>query len=89
MQAGNTIGFKYFECNGLTEIHLRIRGKAEGRFIVSTDYNGSIYGEIKISMDSGEWAMQGSAVNVPDGVNALYFKYDGTGSVDMLSFTLK
>ena len=88
MKTGHAIGFKYFEFKGLNEIRVSVRGNANGRLILSTEYGGAECGEVNFSVDSKEWAVQYANVNIPDGVRALFIKFEGNGSIDMLSLTL-
>lgn len=88
MKAGATAGFKYFDCTGIKHITIRARGFAEGRFLVKTKWNGRTLGSIDIHI-SDEWKAWTGDVVLPDGVNALFFEYDGMGNPSLASFELE
>lgn len=81
------IGFKYFECTGIKKVTVKIRGYCNGTFEVRTLLNGELLG--KISVESANiWTDFSGEVNIPDGINAVYFNYVGEGNVSLASFKL-
>lgn len=87
MTDGATCGFKYFDCKGVTSVAISTRGYCKGAFEVKTAWNGETLGTIAVD-SSTLWEDNKSDILVPDGVNALYFTYRGTGSVALRAFTL-
>ena len=65
-----------------------VRGD-EGNFLVRTSLNGPVLCGIKVEKGSGYHTSQASFFFIkPCERFALYFTYKGTGSVDLLEFTL-
>lgn len=89
IQNETMIGYKYFKFQDVKEIALMIRGKGEGRFIVSTSIEGDACGEICVKTDSEAWGKFKNTVTIPDGVHALYFVYKGLGSLDMATLSIE
>ena len=87
MRDGATCGFKYFDCKGVASVSVNVRGYCHGAFEVRTAWDGAKLGEIPVH-SSNEWTTYTAAVAIPDGVNALYFTFRGTGSAALQSFTL-
>ena len=81
-----TAGYKYFDCQGVTKVTLRVRGYCSGAFQIKTSWDGPVLGEIPVRF-TNVW--KDYSTQVPDGVNALYFTYVGPGSAALLSFTLE
>ena len=82
-----TAGFKYFECHGVKRISVRTKGYAEGKMEIRTAWDGPVLGEAAINY-ANVWRDTVAAVNIPDGVNALYFTFNGTGYLQFAAFTL-
>ena len=92
IQNGAVAGFKYFRFSGVNEITICIRGKANGEFIISTEPYGKISASIKVRLEvdnTGEWKYITENLEVSNGVQALFFRYQGEGYVDFLNFELK
>lgn len=87
LRDGATAGFKYFNCQGVHQIAVKVRGSA-GTFQVRTQWNGRIIGEIPVG-HSNEWKTFCADISLPDGINALYFSYHGEDSSNLASFTLE
>lgn len=87
MKTGATAGFKYFDCRGITRVAIRTRGFASGKFYVKTAWDGKALGEIQIDI-SDEWKEWSAEMAIPDGIQALYFVYDGMGNPSLASFEL-
>ena len=83
-----TAGYKYFHCQGVTKVTLRVRGYCSGAFQIKTSWDGPVLGEIPVRF-TNVWKDYSTQVELPDGVNALYFTYVGPGSAALLSFTLE
>jgi hypothetical protein len=87
MQAGSIAGFKYFDCKGVRGIRIKVRGYCKGDFLVSTTHDGAVLARIPV-VYTNVWVEYSAELSVPDGVHALYFRYEGEGRASFLSFTL-
>jgi len=81
------IGFKYFDCKGITKVTVKTRGYNRGHFEVKTSPFGEVLGNIEIT-STNIWKEFSSDISIPDGVQALYFVYRGKGTATLGSFTL-
>ena len=85
---GSVIGYKYFDCKGITKISIKTRCYCDGVFEVKTSWNGESLGCIKVHNEN-VWTAFSSDISIPDGVNALYFVYKGSGNPSLASFILE
>ena len=87
MRDGAEAGFKYFRITGETCINVVTRGTG-GVFAV-LDENGKELAKIPLTtrQDWGESVAVKLAAE--PGVHALYFRYEGDGTLDFRAFTLK
>lgn len=88
IKEGTNIGFKYFSCKGITKVSITTRGYGGGTFAVKTAWDGEELGEIGIE-NSNVWKKFTSDIRIPDGVNAIWFTFKGTGNPALGSFTLE
>lgn len=90
MQNGAAAGFKYFDMGLADKITCEIRGKGEGRLIVSSykDFS-ALNGEINVNVDSRRWKKFSGNLHMGKGKNPIYIKFCGKGAVDFLAFTLE
>lgn len=88
MKDSATAGFKYFDCNGITRVGIKVRGYCRGHFEVKTAWDGEVLGTIPVHF-ANIWTEFWSDIRIPDGVHALYFTYRGTGSASLGSFILE
>lgn len=83
-----TAGFKYFKCDQIKEIKICVRGGNNQAVVeVRTNWDGPCVGQIPIQR-TNEWKEYTGKVEIPDGVQSLYFTYRGNGSISFASFTL-
>ena len=88
LQDSATIGFKYFQCRGVREIRIKVRGYAGGGAIeVKTAWDGEVLARIELR-NSNVWEEYAAPAAIPDGKQAVYLTYRGGGSASLLSFTL-
>ena len=88
LQDSATIGFKYFQCRGVREIRIKVRGYAGGGAIeVKTAWDGEALARIELR-NSNVWEEYAASAAIPDGKQAVYLTYRGGGSASLLSFTL-
>ena len=89
---GTMAGFKYFRLPRKGGIEVRVRGTAEGKFLVFADDREKI-GEIMIRADAGEWESFSGEYSLDtaeqEKTTALYFVFQGTGKIDFYDFCLK
>jgi len=84
---GASVGFKYFDCQGVKAISIRTRAYADGFVAVKTAWDGEILCRLRVHY-TNIWTEATAPVELPDGVNALYFTFEGEGAVSLASFTL-
>lgn len=82
-----TCGFKYFDCKGVRRVGIKVRGYAKGVFEVRTRWDGEVLGEIPVDY-TNVWTYYEAEIDIPDGVQSLYFTYRGTRVAALMSFTL-
>ncbi len=85
---GAVAGFKYFDLSETREICVCVKGRATGTLYVCTEEKGEPAAVIAIS-PSGEEKNFGAALKVSGSRQALFFRFEGKGSFDFVSFTLK
>ena len=88
IQNSATMGFKYFDCRGVKEIGIAVRGYGNGAFEVRTAWDGEVLAEIPV-VNSNVWEEYSAPVAVPDGVQAIYLTYRGGGNLHLRSFWLE
>ena len=88
MQDSTIAGFKYFDCKGITRISLKTRGYGNGCFEVKTAWDGETLGRIPVGY-SNVWVVSSAAIEIPDGIHALYYEFKGEGGASLASFTLE
>ncbi|MCD8068316.1 MAG: hypothetical protein LUE87_05425, partial [Lachnospiraceae bacterium] len=79
---GTMIGYKYFVFDGEKTLTLRLRGKAQGTILVSADDHA--LGEISVE-PTEEWTDCSLKIS-EGGVHALYLRFQGEGSLDLMEF---
>ena len=87
------IGYKYFEVNEpIKKITLTLRGHADGILTIALAENADAstnVGDILLEMNTDSWQNVVVPTNVPCGKTALFLKYSGKGTFDMLKFELR
>jgi arabinoxylan arabinofuranohydrolase len=86
---GYTAGFKYFACSGGNyELTVTIRGN-NGKLSLSTQEDErSVVGNLTFPQ-SERWQSCRFSCTIPEGKQALFFTYHGSGSIEMMNFTIK
>ncbi|PAD32936.1 family 43 glycosylhydrolase [Paenibacillus sp. 7523-1] len=82
-----TAGFKYFNCDGIRQVTVKVRGYCNGEFEIKTAWDGPVLGTIPVHF-TNEWKKYTADITVPDGKQALYLTYRGAGGASLASFTL-
>jgi arabinoxylan arabinofuranohydrolase len=88
MMPGAVAGFKYFDCRGIHEVAIRVRGYCRGDFEIRTSWNGPAVGKIRVPDFANVWKELSAPIAIPDGVHALYFAFVGEGNASLASFRL-
>lgn len=88
MRDSATAGFKYFRCEGITKVKIKVRGYCRGAFEVKTTWNGPVLGRIPVDF-TNVWTEYSTEMTIPDGIHALYLTYTGEGGASLASFTLE
>ncbi len=85
---GTAIGYKYFLAENVTGIALSLRGGCEGSFKILLDdpVEGACLSTVPVTLHTDIW-QEIKASLAFDGVHALYFIYQGTGSVSLKDIT--
>jgi hypothetical protein len=82
-----TAGFKYFDCQGVKEIKIWVRGYGSGTFEIKTSWDGEVLGTVTVE-NANVWEEYSIPVSIPDGKQAIYITYRGPGNVSLKSFEL-
>ena len=88
MRNETVAGFKYFDFKGISKITIKTRGYANGFIEVKTDRNGEALACIPVR-SANIWTESSTAINIPDGLNPLYFEFKGEGGISFASFRLE
>lgn len=90
---GSTAGFRYFRFAGDAQrISVEIKGNPRGVLRVSTDlsaFDDNIAAEIPLSPCKKEFTSFSGGLKNLEGDYPLYFRYEGKGRFDFMSFTLE
>lgn len=87
MRNGAIAGYKYFDVPGKLTISAITRGSG-GRLYVATERGGGYRAALDVPA-SGKWTVCSAEADLPPGKTALYFVFEGKGSIDLLGFELK
>ena len=85
---GALAGFKYFDLRATKEISVAVKGRTEGTLYVRTSENGKAVASISVS-PCREVKEFKAPLKVSGSREALFFTFEGKGSFDFISFTLK
>ena len=87
LRDGAAAGFKYFSCDAVKQISVTTRGMGNGALELLTSWDGNPLGEIPVT-SSNEWKTHKADLRIPDGDQAVYYRYRGTKNISIHSFTL-
>ena len=85
---GTTAGFKYFDCKGVKRFGIYTRAYCNGKFQLKLKWDGDVIAEFPVE-GTNVWEPCFRDVEIPDGVQAIYLTYKGTGSPQLKSFVLE
>ena len=88
MMNGAVAGFKYFAFEAVQEIRICVRGYCRGEFVVSTSPGGPAAARIPVDF-TNVWTEYRASLSIPDGVHALYFRYEGEGRASFALFRIE
>ena len=90
MRDGAQAGFKYFDLSRTHTVTVTVRGKARGRIVVSLSPDASPSAVIPVEFNSREWTETDAASLSGELTekSALFFRFEGEGRIDFLSFRL-
>lgn len=90
MRNGAVAGFKRFLLKDLSQVGVTVRGTGGGSLAVATDEAFSdIVATVNVSgLDRRSWKAFSAQAHAEDGVQALYFRFEGTGAIDFRAFEL-
>lgn len=84
---GTWVGYKYFEFQDASGVTLTLRGGA-GKLAVYDALDGELLGNAAFSA-SGEWQPVSVPLRVPNGISALFFRFETKNTVDFLKFSFE
>lgn len=87
LRDGAMAGFKYFDCRGVKAVSVATRCYAKGDICVKTAWDGDVICRLPVNY-TNIWTTATAPIDLPDGVHALYFAFEGEGAVSLKSFTL-
>ena len=89
MQDGAVAGFKYFQIGQVQRICAEVRGHAQGELQVSVtpDFAG-LAARLPVRISTDQTVEVEAGCVLPEGRQALYFRYAGTGAIDFIAFTI-
>lgn len=82
-----TIGYKYFDCKAVKGLRIWTRGYFDGDFEIRNSYSGEVLGKITVS-NGNIWTAYEGTLDIPDGKNALFLTFTGTGQGCLKQFEL-
>ena len=85
---GWAAGYKYFNCKGIKALRIRTRGYANGNVTLRLKWDGEPIARIPVRNTNIWTDSDVTPVDIPDGVQALYFGFEGEQAVSLYSFTL-
>ena len=85
---GAIAGFKYFNLSETKAVSVDVKGHAEGTLYVRTSENGKAVASISVS-PCKELKKFEAPLSASGSREALFFTFEGKGSFDFVSFTLK
>ena len=88
MVPGTSAGFKYFDCKGIKSVSVYTKGYATGPLELRTSWDGPVLCAFDMEY-SNVWREYKVDVEIPDGINALYFTFAGDGHMQFKSFVLE
>ena len=88
MRDGAVAGFKYFQMDGEKELSVELSGKGSGKMEVSETPDFANAASIPVDVQGKKRTFSGK-LDVGTGTKTLYFRFQGAGAVDFLSFELK
>ncbi|MDD2214934.1 MAG: family 43 glycosylhydrolase [Oscillospiraceae bacterium] len=86
LRAGAVAGFRFFDCQGIHELTVYTRGGG-GQLLVKTAWDAAPCGRVAVG-GNNEWRAFTAEIQLPDGIQSLYFEYQGGGNLALAAFSL-
>ncbi len=87
LRSGATVGYRYFDLNGTSSITLTTRGSGRGMMHIRNEWDGPVLASVPVG-GGNIWTEYSGAISLPEGVQPLYFTFEGSGSLHLLKFCL-
>ena len=87
LEDGSWAGYKYFDFKGTKTLSIQARGEGKGKLAVYLDDLQTKVGEVEVDLTSSFTPFE-APIAFNEGVHAMYLRYEGSGHLDLLSFTL-
>lgn len=81
-------GFKYIDCKDVKSFTVTTRGYIQGDIEIRTAWDGPVLGTAHCDF-TNVWVENTGKAKIPDGINAIYLSFKGSGSGQIRSFSLK
>ena len=89
LRDGAWAGFKYFLFDGSEQsLRVTVRGTAEGKVKVFYDRKAKPVAVVSVH-PAEEWKSFSTRIHLPSGAYPLYFVYEGSGAMNLLSFEIE
>jgi len=88
LESGSGAGYKYFACKNTHLVQIKIRGICDGQVLIKTAPDDDCIDTVSVK-GSNEWMDYQTDIVIPDGIQALYFEYQGNGYVSFNGFVLE
>lgn len=85
---GVLIGYKYFELSSTRLLTIKYRGDSNGKIIITNRNDDKSIATIEVTSVM-DWKEVTVSVKFPEGTQPIYFRYQGKGSIDIISFRLQ
>ena len=87
---GCLVGYKYFEFDGTgSEIQIKLRGRAKGMLTVLDGEHGRPLASFRINADLPDWKVLKGPMAQAKGKSAIYFTFEGKGSLSLKAFAFR
>ncbi len=83
---GTTIGYKYFDCEDISQILIELRGEYGGVIEILGDLDAKeIYGKTTLNINKNDWTIISAPVALNGKKKAVYLNFVGNGNLDVKS----
>ena len=92
LRDGAMAAFKYFdfETNTPAKIRVQVRGSAKGELVVyDAEEAEEPIARIPLDLETEDWTLEEAPIRAAGAKTPLFFRYKGSGALDLYSFTLE